>query len=132
MFATLRKKGDSQIALSEVLQEMGVKTRIHTDNTKEIHLGLWREVFDKHGGINTSTTEQNSPCKNRAGKRVKEAKRKDVRLKNNDGAPRTLCKFAMVYSEELIFLTAFPNNQLRGRTPHEFLTGDTPSILPYL
>ena len=41
-FVSLRKKGDAHIALSEVFQEVGLKTGINEDTTRELNLVQWK------------------------------------------------------------------------------------------
>ena len=96
-FMLLRKKGDTYLALSEVLQEVGGTNGIHKDNERELNLFWCRDICEKHGCINTTTTKRNFMWHNKAYQWVKEAKRKSVRLIHEKGEPRKLWDFGTVY-----------------------------------
>jgi hypothetical protein len=51
-------------ALSTLFSDVGVPTSLHTDGAKEMTLGHWKEIRDKHGGIKQTIVEPHSPWQN--------------------------------------------------------------------
>jgi hypothetical protein len=95
-------------------------------------LGHWKHVRDKHGGISQTLAEPYSPWQNRAESAIRDTKRQVLRLMKSSKANPRLWDFCLEYVTELRNRTALGSPSLKGRTPHEIVTGDTPDISEWM
>jgi Reverse transcriptase (RNA-dependent DNA polymerase) len=124
----MKSKSMAGTALSTLFSDVGVPTSLHTDGAKEMTLGHWKEIRDKHGGIKQTIVEPHSPWQNRAEAEIRELKKQVTRIMHRSGAHKRLWDFCLEYVSELRSRTALGLPKLNGRTPHELVTGDTPDI----
>lgn len=124
----MKSKSLAGKALSDLFSDVGVPTSLHTDGAKEMTIGHWKEVREKHGGIKQTTVEPYSPWQNRAEAEIRELKKQVTRIMDKSGAPKRLWDFCLEYVSELRSRTALGLPVLNGRTPYEFVTGETPDI----
>jgi hypothetical protein len=124
----MKSKSMAGNALSTLFSDVGVPTSLHTDGAKEMTLGHWKEIRDKHGGIKQTIVEPHSPWQNRAEAEIRELKKQVTRIMHRSGAHKRLWDFCLEYVSELRSRTALGLPVLNGRTPHELVTGDTPDI----
>jgi hypothetical protein len=130
-FILMSLKSKAGYALKEIIYDLGIPKRIHTDDAKELTLGTWKKVCQDHGII-MSNTEPHSPWQNRTEGVIKEVKRHTQRFMSRTRTPKKLWDYCLTYVCELRNRLALPLYQLHGRTPHEVLTGNTPDISEYL
>jgi hypothetical protein len=63
-FTPMTLKSDAGYALKEAIHDIGILKQIHTDDAKELTMGMWKKVCQDHGII-MSNTEPHSPWQNR-------------------------------------------------------------------
>ena len=105
-------------------------SELHSDNAKELTLGEFGKVL-KQDYVRATEIEPYSPWQNRAEMSIKEMKKSTLQVMRRRHAPRRLWDFAAVYATELFSITAHPLPALRGRTPMEHVSGNTPDISEY-
>ena len=132
-FIPMRQKGHAGHALGEFFRDIGVPTRMHVDNAKEMTgpKTKWMELI-RDCNVTQTTTEPNSPWQNRAETEIKELKKEVSRTMNRTNAPKCLWDFCMEYRADIRCRVAHPRFQLKGRTPYEHVTGDTPDISEWI
>ena len=86
----MKSKSLAGQALNCLFTEVGVPTMLHTDGAKEMMLGQWKEIRDKHGGIKQTLAEPYSPWQNRAEAEIREVKKQVTRIMSRTGAHKTL------------------------------------------
>lgn len=128
----LKSKGDAGDALEELFMDVGVPTSLHTDGAKELTIGKWKDVRDKHGGIKQTTVEPFSPWQNRAEAEIREVKKQVRIIMQRTNAHKRLWDFCVEFVSEVRNRTALGLPALKGRTPYETVTGDTPDISEWL
>lgn len=126
-FIPMARKSEAGYALQELIRDVGIPKRMHTDDAKELTLGTWKKVCQEHG-IAMSNTEAHSPFQNRTEGVIKEVKRHVQRFMSRTRTPKRLWDYCMIYVTDLRNRLALPLPQLQGRTPYEVLTGNTPDI----
>jgi hypothetical protein len=126
-----QEKSEAGYTLQELIRDVGIPKGMHTDDAKELTLGTWKKVCQGHG-IAMSNTEAHSPFQNRTEGVIKEVKHHTQRFMSRTRSPKRLWEYCMVYVTDLRNRLALPLPQLNGRTPYEFLTGNTPDISEYL
>lgn len=131
-FTAMKNKSEAGFALQELIREVGIPPRIHTDGAKELTSGKWREVC-RDSNIAMTQTEKDSPWQNRTEIEIRELKR-HVRclMGRRTRTPIILWDFCCAYAVDLRNRLARPLPQLYGRTPIEKITGNTPDISEYL
>ena len=130
-FVPMRTKAEAGYALKELIQDVGIPKEIHTDGAKELTIGTWKQIC-RDAGIKTSMTEKDSPWQNRAEVEIRELKRHTRRFMSQSASPLALWDFCCLYTVELRNRICRPLAKLKGRTPYEVLTGNTPDISEYL
>ena len=130
-FIPMSLKSEAGYALKEIIHDLGIPKRIHTDDAKELTMGTWKKTCQEHGII-MSNTEPHSPWQNRTEGVIKEFKRHTQRFMSRTRTTKKLWDYCMMYVCELRNRLALPLYQLHGRTPHEVLTGNTPDNSEYL
>jgi hypothetical protein len=94
--------------------------------------GKWKEVRDKYGGIHQTIMEPHSPWQNRAEAEIRELKKATSRIMHSEKVPKRLWDLCLQYVVELRCRTAQGLYTLKGRTPYEVVTGETPDISEWL
>ncbi|MGH3055661.1 MAG: hypothetical protein ACRDL7_11860, partial [Gaiellaceae bacterium] len=130
-FIPMQTKSAAGDALAEFIQDVGIPSTLHTDNAKEETLGRWRDVR-LNCQIQQTETEPYSPWQNRAERTIKEVKKSVVRLMTRTRTPKSLWDYCMSYVCDTRCITAHGNYSLHGRTPYEYVTGNTPDISEYV
>jgi Reverse transcriptase (RNA-dependent DNA polymerase) len=128
----MKSKGDAGLALDELFSDIGVPTMLHTDGAKELTGGRWKQVREKHGGIRQTLAEPYSPWQNRAESEIREVKRTTRRIMHKAKVPPRLWDYCLEYVSELRCRTALGLYALKGRTPYELVTGETPDISEWI
>jgi len=118
-------------ALLEFIQDIGIPSALHTDDAKELTSGKWEQVRKDHG-IKQTLAEPYSPFQNRTEVNIREIKKHVRHIMSRAKTPKRLWDFCSRYVAEIRSLTAQPLYSLRGRTPYELVTGNTPDISEYL
>lgn len=131
-FIPMTSKSMAGHALSECFEDVGVPTELHTDGAKELTMGHWKRVREKQGGIRQTVSEPLSQWQNRAESEIKEIKKQVGRTMSRTKASKRLWDYCGVYVSETRSRTAHPLYDLKGRTPIEHVTGDTPDIAEWL
>ena len=88
----------------------------------------WQHVCEKHAGIHMTTTEPHSPWQNLAEMGIKHLKTHVHRMMRKRNAPASLWEWATCYFALIKSNMASSIPWLKGRTPHKYLTGETPNI----
>ena len=130
-FVPMKSKAEAGYALQDTIRDTGIPNHIHTDGAKELIQGRWKEIC-KDANINTTHTEPESPWQNRTEIEIRELKRHVRRFMARTNTPTVLWDFCCQYVSELRNFLVRPTPQLKGRTPHEILSGNTPDISEYL
>jgi len=130
-FVPMSNKSEAGYALQEMIREVGIPNHIHTDGAKELTQGRWKEIC-RDANIHTTQTERDSPWQNRTEIEIRELKRHVRRFMARTNTPGILWDYCCQYTAELRNYLARPLPQLRGRTPHEIITGNTPDISEFL
>jgi hypothetical protein len=125
---SMKSKGDAGLALDILFSDVGVPTALHTDGAKELTAWRWKQVREKHGGIRQTLAEPYSPWQNRAESEIRELKRTTRRIMQKMKVPPRLWDYCIEYVSELLCRTALGLYSLKGRTPYELVTGETPDI----
>ena len=135
-FWAMVSKADANDGLLDFIQNVGIPENLLVDGSKE-----QGGVRDGRGGQNTAwrqtlrtyhiaqrTTEPYSPWQNRAEGEVREIKRGIKKLTMQAQSPKRLWCFCgeVVVAQRRLTASNIPS--LRGRTPHEHVTGETPNI----
>jgi hypothetical protein len=128
----MKKKSEASIALNTFFMDVGVMNDLHTDGAKEMQSKDWDKVLNKFGGVKQSVVEPYSPWQNRAEGEIREVKRQVARIMAATNASKRLWDYCVEYACELRCRTARPLWKLKGRTPYEVVTGDTPDISEWL
>jgi len=130
-FVPMESKAEAGYALQDTIRDIGIPNHIHTDGAKELIQGRWKEIC-KDANINTTHTEPESPWQNRTEIKIRELKRHVRRFMARTNTPTVLWDFCCQYVSELRNFLVRPTPQLKGHTPHEILSGNTPDISEYL
>jgi len=130
-FVPIKAKAEAPYALQEFIQDVGIPSSIHTDEAKELTIGIWREICRSHS-IKQTLTEPHSPFQNRAEVNIRELKKLTRAIMQQTQTTRRLWDLCASYVAELRTITAKPLSSLHGRTPFELVTGNTPDILEYI
>ena len=131
-FVPMRKKKAAGHALEEFFQDVGVPRHLHVDNAPELNSGHWKTVRESQGGIRQTTTEPYSPWQNRAEACIRELKKRVKRTMSSVNAPLALWDYCAVWVAETHSKIAHDTWQLKGRSPEEHVTGETPDITEYV
>ena len=83
-------------------------------------------------GIEHHVSKPHRPQQNRAEAVIREVKRRWFRQMTKRRVPKRLWDYSIVWVCETMPLTANSSFQLKGRTPLELVTGETPDISEYL
>jgi hypothetical protein len=60
----MKLKSEAGYTLQELIKDIGIPKQLHTDGTKELTMGKWKEVC-RDANITMSQTERDSPLQNR-------------------------------------------------------------------
>jgi len=85
-FTAMKNKSEAGYALQELIGEVGIPLRIHTDGAKELTNGKWKEVC-RDSNIIMSQTKKDSPWQNRTEIEIRELKRHVRRLMGHTQTP---------------------------------------------
>ena len=102
-FIPMSLKSEAGYALKEIIHDLGIPKRIHTDDAKELTMGLWKKTCQEHGIIMTNT-EPHSPWQNRTEGVIKEVKRHTQRFMSRTRTPKKLWDYCMMYVYMVGFL----------------------------
>ena len=75
----MKSKSEAGNALTEIFEDKGVPTIMHTDGAKEFTQGHWKEILSQHG-IKQTFAEPYSPWQNRAEAGIREHKKQVLRV----------------------------------------------------
>lgn len=127
----MKMKSEAGYALKELIQDVGIPKEIHSDGAKELTAGIWKQTC-RETDIKVTQTEKGSPWQNRTEVEIRELKKHVRRFMDRTSCPLVLWDFCCLYTIELRNRIARPLPQLKGRTPYEILTGNTPDLSEYL
>jgi len=127
----MKLKSEAGYALKELIQDVGIPKEIHTDGAKELTAGMWKQIC-RDADIKVSQTEKDSPWQNCTEVEIRELKRHVRHFLARMACPLVLWDFCCLYTVELRNRIARPLPQLKGRTPYEMLTGNTPDVSEFL
>ncbi len=113
----MKSKAEAGYALQGTIRDIGIPNHIHTDGTKELIQGRWKEIC-KDANINATHTEPESPWQNKTEIEIRELKRHIRRYMARTNTPTVLWVFCCQYISELRNFLARPMLQLKGHTPH--------------
>jgi hypothetical protein len=130
-FTPMKLKSEAGYALQDFIREVGIPTQIHTDNAKELTLGVWKQTC-RDANILMTQTEKGSPWQNWTEVEIREIKKHTQCFMTRSNTSLALWDFCCQYTVELHNRLARPLPQLKGRTPYELLTGNTPDISEFL
>jgi hypothetical protein len=99
-FAPMKRKSEAGFALQELIRDVGIPRQIHTDNAKELTLGLWKETC-RDANIMMTQTEKDSPWQNRTEVEIRKLKKHTRRLMSRSKTPLALWDFCCQYTTEL-------------------------------
>jgi hypothetical protein len=119
----MQKKSEASEALLEVIHDVGIPARLHTDFAKEEMEGTWKKQ---------TVTEPYSPWQNRAENMIDDLKRGILYATRRRGSPKRLWNYCGVWVSKIRNVIAHPAPALNGRVPDELMTGDTPEIAELL
>ena len=125
--ALMKSKSEAGNTLTEIFEDKGVPTVMHTDGAKEFTQGRWKEILSQHGGIKQTFAEPYIPWQNQAEAGIREYKKQVLRVLRWTRASKHLWDYAAIYVSEVRSRTAYQLYELHGRTPYEIVAGDTPS-----
>ncbi len=130
-FMPMQRESEAHHALVEFIQHVGIPSALHSDGSKVQTKGDWLKTI-KNYHIKTTVTEPHSPWQNRAEATIRELKRHTSRLMRTHNSPKRLWDYCCILVARIRNL--MPNNYhlANGRTPHEFVTGDTPDTAEFL
>ena len=111
------------LGLVSYIHEVGIPSKIHTDNAKIETLGDWKKTTQEYH-IKTSTTEPYSPWQNKAEREFGKVRSLARRLLDGEKVHPRLWDYAQELACEIHNHTA--RKVLKWRTPLEIETGDTP------
>jgi hypothetical protein len=120
------------MALEELFQDVGVPRHMHTDGAKELTTGHWRKVCQSYGPVKQTVSEPLTQWQNRAETEIRELKKQVLWIMSHEGIPRRFWDYVAKYVSEIRSRTAHPLYDLKGRTPIEHVTGETPDITDWL
>ena len=125
----MEHKSESGEALNEFIDKWGIPTFLTVDGAKETtekgteFMKTVRKFRIKH-----HVSEPYQPNQNPAEGVIRELRRKWFRGMIRKKVPRRLWDYGIVATAAIMRLTASYAGKLQGRTPIEFVTGDTPDI----
>jgi hypothetical protein len=132
-FIPMEKKSDAPDTLVEFCQDIGIPSKLHSDNANELTKGRWGELTKKYQ-IKVTMSEPYSPWQVHAELTICEVKVKqavrNLRAKVDEHVH--LLDYCTTYICELRCLTVYDHFSLHDCTPYEIVTGHTPDISEYL
>ena len=127
----ISKKSDAQLAFDRFLHEVGIPSEIITDGAKELHLGKWASLCQRHS-IRQKLTEPFSPWQNPAELQGGIIKRKVRNLMRRTGTFVRLWDYCYDYVTNLRSVIAHDHAYLDSVTPYQKVLGYAPNISEYL
>jgi hypothetical protein len=127
------KKGDCHHALDDFIQDFGAMDLLISDGSAEqcgTNTEFQRKVR-KHR-IGHKRSEKDRQNQNPAEGVIREVRKRWYRTIFKTNCPRRLWTYGMPHICAIMRMTASFSGQLQGRTPIEFVTGETPDISEYL
>jgi hypothetical protein len=70
-FTPMKNKADANLALQELIRDVGIPEHVHTDGAKEMTEGAWKRIYGE-AGIKMSQTEKGLPWQNRKEDEIRE------------------------------------------------------------
>ena len=130
-FYPLKSKSDAHTTLIPLLELAGMPSKIHSDRAPELISGRFGDLLRKYR-IRQSTTEANSPWKNRTeGEGVKPIKRLRLWLMERSNAPPRTWDFAFELAANILSLTCKPSVIFGDQTGYQAITNIRPDISQY-
>jgi len=128
------KSNDEYIgnALKDFISDYGAPDRLTMDGAA-VQVGrhtTFQKLLRDHG-ITKHISAPYSPNQNPAEGAIREVKKRWYRMQSKLGIPDRLTDFGIQYVCETGNVTANSSRYVRGRTPIELITGDTPDISEY-
>jgi hypothetical protein len=130
-FYPMKLKSEAPDTLISFMQDIGIPSDLHSDDTKELTEGRMGELLCKFW-IQPSQSEPYSPCKVRAELCIREIKKAVRHASAKNNAPKCLWDYCTIYQCELRNLIAYLHYKFHGGTPYEVVIGQTPDISEYL
>jgi hypothetical protein len=121
----MKLKSEAGSKLNELCSNVGIPSRLFTDNAGEETGGEWETVRHKHL-IPQGYTEPHTPWQNKTELEIGEEKAHYCHIMHRAQAPEALWDHDFEHTDEIRQNLARKN--LGWRTPFEVLTGDTPNI----
>ena len=129
----MESKASAGQALRQFVRDYGVPEQLTSDGSGE-QTGpttLFMKNVRKYN-IEHHISEPHRPQQNRAESVIREVKRRWFRQMTKRRVPKRLWDYGIVWTCEIMSLTANSSFALDGRTPIEQITGETPDISEYL
>jgi len=129
----IRKKGDCHEALKRFIREYGAPDSMVFDGSKEQNeKGTKFQALLRKYQINPHTIEPDRHNQNPAESVIRELRKKWYRTMFKTNCPIRLWSYGIPHIARIMSLTASFSGDLDGRTPVEYVTGETPDISEYL
>lgn len=124
-------EAQSSYALQLFVQDVGIPTKLHTDNASYYVGGDFQKVVRREN-IKFSTIEPYRHNENRAETVIRELKKRVRRIMQRQNMPLRLWCYVAEHVSWVMNLTASDLFRLGGRTPYEWMHGHTPDISEYI
>jgi len=93
----MKGRGDAPSALRRFLDEVGLPSKMVSDNASEVRSAKWKEILNEFG-VRERSIESYSPHSNYAENTVKVVKFSMVKLMEGRGIPIELWDYVIVYA----------------------------------
>lgn len=129
----IEKKGDAHEPIDHFVRDFGAMDMLISDGAHE-QVGKHSQFQAKlrKYNIQSRRSEPDRPNQNPAEGVIREIRKKWYRQIFRTNCPRRLWNYGIPYVCAIMRMTASYSGRLRGRTPLENLTGETPDISEYL
>ncbi|EEC44921.1 predicted protein [Phaeodactylum tricornutum CCAP 1055/1] len=119
---------DRKSEISAVLSSVS-STLVDDDFVQGMEQSVW---ITSAVASSTTVSEPLTPWQNRAEAEIRELKKQVLWIMSHEGIPRRFWDYVAEYVSEIRSRTAHPLYDLKGRTPIEHVTGETPDITEWL
>jgi len=123
----MRGKGEAPYALRSFFSNIGLPDLLISDNAGEQRSEEWKQVL-REFGVMERPVEAYKSWKNYAENGVFSVKFKMAKMMEQRGVPGPLWDHTLLYVALVSDRSVTNNPRLEGRTPHEFIFGETPDI----
>lgn len=127
----MNSESQSSLALQLFVQDIGIPSKMHTDNASYYTGGDFQKVIRREN-IKFTTIEPYRHNENRAEISIRELKKRVRRIMQRRNIPVRLWCYVTEHVAWIMNLTASDLFRLGGRTPYEWMHGHTPDISEYI